>query len=390
MINTYKYFVTPLKKYDTYGTPLEITDDVYLSNLSNVKQAVDSGNYDIGLYTYSNITITLNNITGKFSSENNSSSIFPVGRDKAKIVIKYVDFGGTENTIYQGIINDEATLQNFDSGEVVVKVLSRDSIFRKIKVPGGLINNNITFSEAIKTLLNRPSITSLMAYDATKITVGYDGYLNSSLSFTNKTTRDVLDQLLLASGSIFYIDTSNKMVVKNRDYIDTTVTELFGPGDVLGRDSILKLTNYNSGLQRTFNTISVNDNFYTDDDYVNRYGIGSKNFNFDFITSETTAKEIAEYYVTQFKQPKYECEVVVKTELVKDLNILYPVKLNYGPRYKPYKNNKVPLAGSTIAGQDYYPHILNNDIIYDNILWKVIAIDSDVKNYTTKLKIREV
>lgn len=388
-ISYYQVFITPLKTNSTYGDPIDVSDYVIAKSFNKIKQSIDAGSYDIGIYTYSDLALTFANYDGSFNDETDSASMFPFTRDRAKVQVKYIDESAGTNIVYDGLINDEATLQDFEKDTVKVRVLSLDSIFRKVKVAGGLINNSSSFSTAIKAVLNRPSITAVLGYDAGKVSVGYDGTIDDSTPFSQKDSRTVLELLLNASGSVFYIDSSGDMVVQDRSVLLKSALELFGAGDPYQRDNITKINNYNNGLQRTFNTVTVNDNTSTDDTYVDRYGIGLKTYNFDFVTSSVTATAIADYYVGQFKTPKAELVVHVKTEIAKSVGILDPVTIDYRKRHKAYPRSKVPIAGSTVAGVDKSPFIIGGVKITPNKTWKVIGIEHNTKTFTTALRLRE-
>jgi hypothetical protein len=388
-VSYYQVFITPLETNSTYGDPIEVSDYVIAKSFNKIKQSIDAGSYDIGIYTYSDLALTFANYDGRFNDETDSASMFPFTRDRAKVQVKYIDESAGTNIVYEGLINDEATLQDFEKDTVKVRVLSLDSIFRKVKVAGGLINNSSSFSTAIKAVLNRPSITAVLGYDAGKVSVGYDGTIDDSTPFSQKDSRTVLELLLNASGSVFYIDSSGDMVVQDRSVLVKSALELFGAGDPYQRDNITKINNYNNGLQRTFNTVTVNDNTSTDDTYVDRYGIGLKTYTFDFVTSSVTATAIADYYVGQFKTPKAELVVHVKTEIAKSVGILDPVTIDYRKRHKAYPGSKVPIANSTVAGVDKSPFIIGGVKITPNKTWKVIGIEHNTKTFTTALRLRE-
>jgi|13_taG_2_1085334.scaffolds.fasta_scaffold02680_7 hypothetical protein len=417
----YTILVTPLKTNETYGDQVDITDYVIARKFNKIKQSVDSGSYDIGIYTYADLSLTVANYDGRFNDETESSSMFYFTRDRAKIQVKYTNEAGTESVIYNGLINDEATLQDFEKDTVKFRILSQDSIFRKVKVIGGLINDGVTFSAAIKSVLNRPAITAILGYDAGKVSVGYDGIIDDSTPFSQKDSRTVLELLLNASGSVFYIDDAGDMVVSDRtvgssgaavyasltDEAGAVLTdeagatlqslesvggsnlELYGAGDPYQRDNIAKINNYNNGLQRTFNTITVNEQTSTDETFVDRYGIGLKSYTFDFITSTATATAIADYYLEQFKVPKAELKVYVKTDISTGVNILDPVTIDYRKRHKPFNGSKIPLAGSSVAGSEKSPYVIGGIKIAPNRIWKVIGIEYDTKTFLTALRLRE-
>jgi hypothetical protein len=88
--------------------------------------------------------------------------------------------------------------------------------------------------------------------------------------------------------------------------------------------------------------------------------------------------------------PKRELEVTVKSEVAKDANILDSVTIDSRKRYKPYFTNKIPLAGSSVAGSEKVPHSLGGLVITPNIIFKIIGIEYDIKTLLTVLKLREV
>jgi len=389
-ISYYQVLITPLTTNDTYGTQVDVSDFVTSKNFGKIKQSIDSGNYDIGIYTYADLRLTVTNYDGRFNDETDSSSMFYFTRDRAKVEIRYIDEAAGSNVIYSGLINDEATVQDFEKDLVKFRILSLDSIFNKVKVLGGLISNGNLASDAIKALLNRPAITSVLGYDVSKISVGYDSTIDDSTSFSQKNSRTVLLQLLNASGSVFYIDSTGDMVVNNRDILAGSPLELFGGGDRFQRDNITQIKNYNNGLQRTFNTITVNEQTSTDNDFVERYGIGLKSYTFDFITTTATDKAIADYYVAQFKTPKPELELIVTTNVAKAVEMLGPVSVSFQKRHKGFAGNKVPVAGAAIAGSDVTPYIVGGTKITPNKTWKVVGITHDAKTFLTTLRLRQV
>lgn len=386
----YKVFITPLKNNTVYGDEVEVSDFVIAGGVGTIKQSVDSGNFDIGVYTYSNITLSLVNYDGRFNDETDSASMFYFTRDRAKVRIEYIDTVQGTNIVFDGIINDEASLQDLKKDFVKIRVLSKDSIIKKVSVPGGLINDGNNSVEALTALLNRPAITGTLNFNAGKISVGTNSIIGDATSFSDKNSRTVLEQLLNASGSVFYVDSSNDMVVSDRSVNIKANLELYGGGDPQQRDNITEIKKYNTGLQRMFNTFTVNGNSAADSNFSERYGANIKAYTFDFITSSDTEASIAVFLLSQFKIPKIEMEVVVKTEVAKDSEVLDPVVVSFQKRHKGFKGARVPLAGIAIAGTDISPYIIDGTKINSNKSFKITGILQDTKKFLTTLKLREV
>lgn len=386
-INSYKVEIETLNGSGGYDASVDVTDYVLQGGVGNISEQIDSGDYDIGLYLYSDLTLKLANFDGKFSSDKYSSSIFHYTRDRARVTVTFES--DADQIVFKGIINEEATREDLTKGTVNIRVLSQDSILRKNKVAGGLIGDNDTISEAIKKILNLPSITGILGYDANKINVGIDPVIDDVTSFSDRITKDVLDELLNASGSVFRVDSNNDMVVSARSVNAGVALELFS-NDLLGRDNIIAIKNYNEGLHRVFNTVSVNDENVSDDNFIDEYGARLKEFTFDFITDTTKATDIATYLLGQFKQPKREVEITVPVDVAKEVEILNPVTLDCRRQFIKWEENRLPLYGTAKYGADVYPYKGSGIKISDSINWKVTGIKKDTKKFEITLRLREV
>lgn len=318
----YKVFITPLVGKNTYGTTIDVTKDVDVSELitekgiGKIKNQIDNGNYEFGVFTFSDITLTLLNYDGRFNDESFVSSMFKYKRDLTKVRIVFYNSRGNSTISFDGIVNDEATMQNYNKGTATFKILSYSSIFRKVGVPSGAIINGTTFSSAIKTILNVTDITSILNYDADNINVGLDLTIDDGSKFNNKTVKDALNSLLVASSSILYVDKSNNIIVSNRVENNSDPVELFGGNDVFGRENILKFSNFNNGLQRMFNSIVVNGMTTEDLTSINSLGVRQKSLSFDYITDSSKHIKIANSILDDFKLKRPEMEVTVKSEVV--------------------------------------------------------------------------
>ena len=83
--------------------------------------------------------------------------------------------------------------------------------------------------------------------------------------FDNTQVNEALNQLLLASNSILFVNGSGDIIVRNRDEDTTTsILNLYGKSDELGRENIVRITAYNLRRHRCFTsfklaTVEVND-----------------------------------------------------------------------------------------------------------------------------------
>lgn len=390
----YRVLITPLVSEGVYGTAIDVTQDIDMTDLiksfSNVRQEIDNGDYDIGIFTFGNLTMNAINFKKKFSNEHEALSIFPFTRDRAKVLIQYRDKDANEITRFKGLINEDATRMDIKRDIVRFKVLSQDSIFRQVNVPSGAIVAGDLFSTVIKKILNVPAITDVLTFSAANINVNLDIAIDDGEVFSNTVVKNSLDQLLLASNSILFIDDDDNIIVKERSE-NVPLFALFGNGDPHGRENILSIKSLNNGLHRVFNSVKVGDiEVTTDAAWVSENGFRQKTFSFDFITTGSKEKQIADRISNHFRVPKMEFDLVVKTEAVKQIRLLDLVRVAFDYQTTPdIEDDRLPMYGVAKYGEVNYANTSGSFRITQNISWKVYGISENAKNFTTTLKLRQ-
>jgi hypothetical protein len=395
---SYQVLITPLVAKNTYGTTIDVTQDVVLDDyvkdkgITTIKGEIDNGDFDIGVFVFDSISLTCINSTGIFSGPNESRSMFKYSRDKAKITINF--FNGETNSAdssFRGLIDDRATKLNFKKNEIKFKVLSNDSIINRVKISGGLVNDGALASVAIKSILQQTDIISVLNYSDANVNVLNDYIVDDGSYFDDKVTKSALDDLLLLTNSVMIVekDTDN-MIVKSRAVNSGTTKRFYGPGDLLGRENIANIFNYNEGLQRAFNTFTVGNISKSNLGLIDANGDNPKNINFDFITTEATQSDIATDLLDYWKAPKIELEILAKTSEVKDLVFFDLVSIDYPYRVRPYGNNPLPLYGSAKYGTAVYPYIFGSLKIDPRMAFKVIGRKENPSNFLTTIKLRQI
>jgi hypothetical protein len=392
----YKVLLTPLIAKNTYGDTIDITQDIDVSDfvtesgIGKIKNEIDNGDYEFGIFSFGDISLTLINYDGRFNDESSAGTIFKWRRDLAKVKVTFVNNQGTANIAFEGIINDAATRQDFNAGTVKVKVLSLSSIFRTTKISGGLITNGLLFSDAIKNILNITDIRAILNYDESKVSVGIDRAVDVGSIFDGKTVKEGLNNLLLASNSILYIDDTNTVNVSTRaENINSQIASYYGGNDLFGRENVLSIKNFNNGLHRMFNNIIINGQSSENNISINSYGIRQKSISLDFITNNQTAFIIADAIINEFSIPKVEMEITVRTQIANTISLLQLVLVNIGNLLRPANGDKFfPIYGVSKYGESKYPHTLANVPIRPIDIFKVIGIYKKPNAFTTTLKLR--
>lgn len=396
-VRNYEAFVTPLVRQDIYGTDPGVTQDIDItdqipkrSGIGNIKIQSDVRDYDIGLFNYSNLNLQVVNFDGRFNDPNIPGSIFVYSRDRAKVRIDYLDSDGGTTILFRGLINEEATRQDINKGNVKFKVLSQDSFLRNTLVSGGVVRTGMTFQEAFQAILEKPNVTKFLNYSASNINPDFNGTIEDSTVFDNRTIKDSLDSLSQASNSVVLTDNSENIIVRTKTHNNNVPWQFYGDTDLLGRGNILKVDQWNTGFQRTFTTASVNDIVFTNNVYEARFGARSTDFTFDFITSEPQAQSVAFNLVDSFKAPKIEFLLTTWTDIAKDIQLFDLVGVEYTVRIRGCRGGDIPLYDVAEFDKARYPYEIGSFEIPGNLAFKVIGITHNVNTQQSVLKLRQI
>jgi len=392
MSTQYKVFITPLESRSVYGTEIEITDHVIDGGVSAIRRGIDSTDYGFGAFFFDDIQIKCLNLQGVLNDESDVRSIFKYSRDVAKVRVVYSDSNGDTIT-FRGLINEEATKLDATKDEITFRILSRDSVLRNTQVSGGSISAGNTVSQAIIAILNQSNITAVLNFDPLNINPDLNFIIDDGSALENKSVKEALNSLLLTSNSTILIDEDDNIIVRNRDHNeDRDIINLYGPYDIHRRQNIIDIKNYNTGKQRMFTAVKVNDSEETNSGYQTQFGYRQKTIQADYITTESTERDIGANLVEQFKTPKIELEVVVPTHVIRDAQIFDVVSINHPLRLEPIPDTFFPIVGQAEIGDAMtpLPYSFGSVSIVDTMGFKIIEIKEDVKNFNTTLKLRQI
>lgn len=390
-------FITPLINLDDYGDEIEVSDFVKIDGLSKIKRSIDSTDYSIGVYRFDDLRLKCDNSRGSFN-ENDSRSIFPFTRDKAKVLVAALKinpdtFETEAKTQFTGLINDESTRQNITNDQITLIALSSDSVFRTTQIQAGIITAGTSAKNAIMSMLSQPPITKVLTVDAANIDPYHDFIIDSPAELDNLEVKEALDLILVAASSVLLIKNDVIFVHGRENEVEGGILELKGRGEITNNANIITITAYNSGKQRQFNSIRLNDGalVITDDDSVFEYGLRQGKFDFPMVNDLGTLRGIGENIAEEFRYPKIELKLRVPTEIVGDADLLDLVSVDAPWLKKPKTGNFLPIYGVATYGDAItpYPEIFGSIQILPNIKFKIISIEDNPKTFITTLKLRQ-
>jgi hypothetical protein len=393
MATRYRVYFTPLTATNVYGDEVEVTDYITIDGLPSIKRAIDSQDYDIGVFTYDDLQLKAINRNGYFNDELDIRSLFTFSRDLCKVRVVFENDTTGESIVFRGLINEEATRVNATGEEVQFRVLSRDSVIRTTKVSAGAVSNGTSCKTAMLQILADAKISSVLNTDALDVNPDYDFEIDLGNKFDNKSARDVLNLLLIASNSVMLIDDSDNVIIGNRDEdLVTDILNLYGPYDIRARQNVISMQDYNSGRQRTFTSFKVNNTEVSSDALASTYGYRQKKLTLDFITDTETETEIATRLLGEFAAPKIELTIDVSTYVARNAGLLSRIAIDWPYRVKPIEQKFLPVIGGAVIGDALtpLPYTFGSVKIPPEMGFKVLEIAENPRDFTTKLKLRQV
>ncbi len=401
-VTRYKVTFQPLSRTDVYDAVIDVSDRVEISGIKNIRKSIDSGDYDIGVYTFDDISIKGFNDDGFFNDSEDSRSMFITTRDRTKVIVEFLqltlDSNGSEvevSTIsFRGLINEEATRANIITDNIVFRVLSRDSVIRNTKVSSGAITNGTSIKNAMFQILSNSRITSVLGVSLSNINPDLDITIDDGSDFNDKPTNDAINEMALVSNSVMIIDSSDNVIIKSRDEDETkNVLNLFGKGDIHGRENIITITKYNTGQHRMFTSVIFNGREKSDGPISSEFGLRQKSITLPFITLNATEDLIAARLLKEFKAPKIELNLKIPTRIANGVDLLDRVSVNYPLRLKPPLGSTfMPVIGVTKIGSttELLPDTFGSIEIPDNLAFKVIEITENPTTFETLFKLRQI
>lgn len=406
-------FKVYVKTFDVAGNYesdfVDVSKDVL--KLSNVKENLDSTEYDLGIFRLNGIKITLRNDHGRFSSPPNSRSIFKFKTKDTQVKVTWniraeplcVGFFkagacgplGEEIEVFRGLIAETTSESDIESQTVNFDVLGLESLLERVTVPYADISVSDTISDVLFEILDQAPITDLLTLDASNINPGLDQAIDAKTSLENKTGKEALgkeDSLLFLSQSV--LTTKNQIIeVKTRDATADVKFSFYGPASQLGPENIIDVKSYREGFNSVVNFWAWDETSLSaqNSSSVSKYGIQKKTVSSDVLTDSTKRQNILNSLRDDFADPKKELVIVAPlTKATANLSLLDKVDIDYPTVYLPADGGELPLWGSVEWGSFVWPIGSFELTIDQTTKFKILARTIKVKDETIEFKLREV
>lgn len=406
----FRAYIQPFNDSGVYEDFIEITKDVDIGSLSKIKQEVDNDQYNVGVFKFGNFPLKLNNESGRYSDVDTVESIFRYKRSNSifKLTWKVQDDGpycglavcgapasatlSEEVEVFRGLVNDESTSSDLETQIVQFNILGLESIFTQVAFPFSSISNGDLFSTIIYTMLNQTAITDIMTISALNINPSTDVIIDDKTDWENKTVKEVLDDILLGSNSVLWIDGTTL-------YIDARTAEasvsqtFYGQSSDAGIEDIQAINNIRNGLNKVFNYWTWNGSTELSSDVgsINTYGIRKKEIDISAITNTTRRGTILAGLKDEFKTIKQELTLITPFSYEKlELFILSRVNVDYPNVYLAVGNDPLPRYDQAIYDVDRYPQGIFSLELRTDTNYKIMGRSIDCKNQLLEFNLREI
>lgn len=401
----FRAFIIPFADDGQYGDEIEVTKDVSFDSIGKISQKIDNSEYDVGILTYNDFTLTLRNEHGFYSKAGEPSSIFNIKRNDSIFKVKWqvepegcvcgVFKAGRKKLsltldVYEGFIKDISVEENVYNQNVILKVLSLESILSQVDVPG-TIDLGDTIEEALFKVLNQDILTDLFEIDTANWVLGVNLELDDIVPLLTMTGKEALDELLLLSNSILFI--KDRVLIITARIVSTEVKyELYGPSSIMGLENIQEISNINTGISRAFNfwTWAGSTFKVVNSSSIATFGVRKKEITSEIVTDTTKRQTIAAALASEFGDPRD--TLTVKTPMNYDSRPLFfldKIKVDFPTVYRVDSEHVLPVYGASFYGEAVYPKKESFLTIDYERNWKIMGVGIDVKNSLIEYEIRE-
>lgn len=404
-----KVYLKRLMEHDNYENEfLEITNDVIQSSLGSVNQSIENNNYNIGIFNYSNLSMSLRNDHGKYSDTLEPKSIFPIRR-KGSIVKLTWEIQDRDSqcgvaicgeyrisppvTLFEGLLDDDASTTDIDDQKFKFTILGYESLFSSTEVNFAEISNGQTVSEILYIILNQFNITNLLTILSGNILPSENVVIDLVESFQNTTVKKALDDLLFLSNSVLVIK-DRIVYISSKESSSGTGYTFYGQASTIGIENIISISEIRLGLNKTFNLWKWDGTslFAKDSSSISNWGVRSRDaIKFSQITNSATKQTILNSLLLEYGNPNRELDVTspFTYDLLK-IGALDQITIDYPTIFVSANNDSIPLYYVSKYGEVRYPIGQWSLTIDKNSIFKTIEIQYNLKMQTVTLKVKEI
>jgi hypothetical protein len=409
-LSYFRFFVKPFAEDGTLQDDfIEITDDVEQNSLGNISRKLENNEFDVGIFRYSDIQVTLRNDHGRYNGEDDLNSIFIHGRAGSIVKVTWEPSYGPwcgvavcgeetlnddELIVYEGILNDDAFTTDIATQKAQFKILGFEASFSKVIVPYDDLVLTDTVDEWIYAILNQAEITQYLTVSLANIVPGNNLIPDAKAHLENASGKEALDELLFISNSILYV-VDRVVYVKNRNATPTVIKTFYGQASDIGIENIQNISQFREGLNRTFNFWTWENTTLAvfDQSSVDEYGYRKREVSSEAITDNTKITTALNALKTEFAFPKKELLLATPYTIeINALTFLDRIAIDYPTVVYPVLGEELSTydGASEYDNESYYAEAAFSLTLDTTTNWKILGIDINMKQQLAVFQLREI
>lgn len=199
---------------DTLAASVDITK--YVKNLGSVTEKLSKSDVNAGGVMLPDLTLELDNTRGKWNKHGDFFNEGFVNGSEITITTNYIDSDDAAVTpafVYKGLIKYVSC--EWDRLKFIFKVtlIPASALLASEKILPGILSHS-SFKNICYAILNRKPFTKYMTISLSNFTMGWDVSYVYYSDMTGKKVKDVLDKIMLLTGSVYYVDYSGNFIIE--------------------------------------------------------------------------------------------------------------------------------------------------------------------------------
>lgn len=201
------------------GTTLSSATDItkYAVNIGDITEKLSKSSVNSGGVLLPNLTIKLDNHFGKFNRDSGYFKNGFINGSSITITTHYIDSTGAEilpEFVFAGLIKYVSCAWDREKHIFSTTIIPASSLLATEKIAPGTLSHT-TFKNICYRILHRAPFTKYMTVSLANFAMGWDvAAIDSYADMTNKKVKDVLDDIMMLTGSIYYVDYSGNFIIE--------------------------------------------------------------------------------------------------------------------------------------------------------------------------------
>lgn len=200
---------------DTLDTAQDITK--YVTNVSDINEKLTKSSTNTGGVLLPSMKIKLDNSRGVWNKQGDKFKNGFINNSLVSITTNYLDDYGDAITpafTFEGIMKYSSSSWDRNNFLFETTLTNPSAVIASEKIQPGILSNN-TLKNIVFKILNRQPFTKYMTIDINNFSFGWDVTATDSITdMVNKKVKDVLDDIMLLTGSVYYVNYDQEFIIE--------------------------------------------------------------------------------------------------------------------------------------------------------------------------------